>query len=375
MIASSIGRTVFGALLAAVIFGSASARADAVNQGMVVIEHDGITLMGMSVPLGVTYDVSLMGPSEGLDRISKALALIQEQSPFAAARIETLKKNGPVFIIYDPRYPDARSNVASIQVAAFLPQFFQADEDGKVGKRFLAVISRHGIKWPLPELAAALVHELVGHGMQHLEDRRETMRSLDLECEAWLYEEVANQDLGLDKKSREMIIFRRQLEDIHCSDFKLYMRKNTPSLTKLWDVLNPDVSRLFEIFADYLDDQRRRGVVSDARAFITKFQEAKREKISREGSPADLTRVGMGYAGGHGSPPDYAAAAKWFRRAAERGYAPAQYNLGSLYEKGRGLSRDCAEAVKWYRQAAKQGNKSAIKNLARLKCSHPDIVK
>ena len=109
MIASSIGRTVFGALLAAVIFGSASARADAVNQGMVVIEHDGITLMGMSVPLGVTYDVSLMGPSEGLDRIRKALALIQEKSPFAAARIETLKKNGPVFIIYDPRYPDARS--------------------------------------------------------------------------------------------------------------------------------------------------------------------------------------------------------------------------------------------------------------------------
>jgi len=375
MIASSIGRTVFGVLLATVFFGVAIARADIANQEMVVIEHDGIILMGMPAPPGVTYDVSLMGSGEALDRIRKALALIQEQSPFAAARIETLKKNGPVFIIYDPRYPDAKSNVASIQVAAFLPQFFHADEDTKAEKRFPAVVSRHGIKWPVPELAAALVHELVGHGMQHLEDRRETMRSLDLECEAWLYEELANQDLGLDKKSREMIQFRQQLENIHCSDFKIYMRKNTPSLTKLWDVLNPDVPRLFGIFAEYLDDQRRRGVVSDARAFITKYREAEREKISREGSPADLTRVGLGYAGGHGQPPDHTAAAKWFLRAAEQGYAPAQYNLGSLYEKGRGLPQDYTEAAKWYLKAAEQGNKDAIQNLARLKRSHPDVVK
>ncbi|MDA0998548.1 MAG: hypothetical protein O2944_10115, partial [Proteobacteria bacterium] len=153
MIASSIGRTVFGVLLAAVFFGAAIARADIANQEMVVIEHDGIILMGMSAPPGVTYDVSLMGSGEALDRIRKALALIQKRSPFAAERIDTLKKNGPVFIIYDPRYPDAKSNVASIQVAAFLPQFFHADEDTKAEKRFPAVVSRHGIKWPVPELA------------------------------------------------------------------------------------------------------------------------------------------------------------------------------------------------------------------------------
>ena len=361
MMAASIGRTVIGALLAAIFWGTVIARAEAANQGMVVAEHDGIILMGMAAPLEATYDVSILDPGEALERIRKALALIQKKSPFAAARIESLKKSGPVFVIYEPRYPDARSNLASIQVAAFLPQFFHEDEEpgAEAVKRFPAVISRHGIKWPVAELATALVHELVGHGTQHLEDRRETMRTLDLECEAWLYEEVANQDLGLDKKSREMIRFRRQLEGIHCSDFKIYMRQNTPSLTRLWDVLNPDVPRLFEIFADYLDDQRRRGVVGDAQAFIAKQQEAERERISRAGSPADLTRVGLGYVEGIGQPPDHGAAAKWFARAAEQGFAPAQFNLGLLYEKGRGVARDEAEAARWYQRAAARGSPEA----------------
>lgn len=355
MFTASIGRSAIGILLAALFWGAALARAEAAGQGMVVTEHDGIILIGMSPPPGVTYDVSVVGPSEALDRIRKTLALIQQRSPFATARIETLKKNGPVFIIYDPRYPDSKLNMATLQVAAFLPQFFHEDADGEAGKRFPAVVSRHGIKWPLPELATVIVHELVGHGMQHLEDRRDTMRSLDKECEAWLYEEMANQDLGIDKKSREMIEFRQQLEKIHCSDFKIYMRKSTPSLAKLWDVLNPDVPRLFEIFADYLDDQRRRGVVRDARAFITKLKEAQREKISREGSPADFNKVGLGYTEGVGQPPNHAVAAKWFRRAAELGHGPAQYNLGSLYEEGRGVAQDYAEAARWYQKATGQG--------------------
>ena len=120
MFASSIGRIVFGALLAAVFWGTAMARAEAANH-VVVTEHDGIVLMGMSPPPGVTYDVSILGPSQALDRIKKSLALIQQRPPLAAARIETLKKNGPVFIIYEPRFPDPRSDLAGIFVAAFLP--------------------------------------------------------------------------------------------------------------------------------------------------------------------------------------------------------------------------------------------------------------
>ena len=42
------------------------------------------------------------------------------------------------------------------------------------------------------------------------------------------------------------------------------------------------------------------------------------------------------YANGEGVPQDYAAAAKWFRLAAEQGHALSQYNLGLMYDKGEG---------------------------------------
>ena len=40
---------------------------------------------------------------------------------------------------------------------------------------------------------------------------------------------------------------------------------------------------------------------------------------------------------------------------AERGNAQAQFNLGMMYENGQGVRQDDAEAVKWYRLAAEQG--------------------
>jgi TPR repeat protein len=46
---------------------------------------------------------------------------------------------------------------------------------------------------------------------------------------------------------------------------------------------------------------------------------------------------------------------RWFRTAAEQGYAQAQYNLGSLYYYGTGVPKDYQEALKWYRKAADQG--------------------
>jgi hypothetical protein len=56
-------------------------------------------------------------------------------------------------------------------------------------------------------------------------------------------------------------------------------------------------------------------------------------------------------------------AAKWFRKAAEQNYAPAQSNLGCCYDNGRGVTKDAVEAVKWYRKAAEQGHPEAQLNL------------
>ena len=58
-------------------------------------------------------------------------------------------------------------------------------------------------------------------------------------------------------------------------------------------------------------------------------------------------------------PQDYAAAASWYRKAAEQGNAIAQFHLGFMYDFGRGVPQDYAAAVSWYRKAAEQGNADA----------------
>lgn len=63
---------------------------------------------------------------------------------------------------------------------------------------------------------------------------------------------------------------------------------------------------------------------------------------------------------------DYAAALKWYRKAADLGYAPAQVNLGSMYFEGQGIARDMQTALKWYLKAASQGYASAQFNLGML---------
>ena len=57
-----------------------------------------------------------------------------------------------------------------------------------------------------------------------------------------------------------------------------------------------------------------------------------------------------------GKPGDAAAAATWFRRAAEQGYAGGQSALGWLYSTGRGVPLNYRAAAQWLRRAAEQGD-------------------
>jgi TPR repeat protein len=54
---------------------------------------------------------------------------------------------------------------------------------------------------------------------------------------------------------------------------------------------------------------------------------------------------------------------KWFRKAADQGFAYAQGRLAAMYVNGQGVPQDYAEAVKWFR-AADQGNADAQGKLA-----------
>lgn len=79
----------------------------------------------------------------------------------------------------------------------------------------------------------------------------------------------------------------------------------------------------------------------------------------------------MAYANGQGAAKDIAEAAKWYRKAADQGHAPAQYLLAVAFANGRGVTKDGAEAVKWYRKAAERGHKDAQAALNRLGIALP----
>ena len=42
----------------------------------------------------------------------------------------------------------------------------------------------------------------------------------------------------------------------------------------------------------------------------------------------------------------------WYRRAAEKGCAEAQFELGRLYAEGKGIRQNLVQAYKWLRLAA-----------------------
>jgi len=68
---------------------------------------------------------------------------------------------------------------------------------------------------------------------------------------------------------------------------------------------------------------------------------------------------------------------KWYRKAADQGYAAAQSNLGGMYYDGNGVLQEIVAAHMWFNIAAANGNKDAAKNrdIAAGKLSSADIVK
>ncbi|MGM4908268.1 peptidoglycan-binding protein [Rhizobium sp. 768_B6_N1_8] len=91
---------------------------------------------------------------------------------------------------------------------------------------------------------------------------------------------------------------------------------------------------------------------------------------ARNGDALALFEIGARYTEGrNGLAADQKQAASWYQLSADKGFAPAQYRLGSMYEKGNGVARDVQKAKALYEQAAAQGNASAMHNLAVLYAS------
>lgn len=57
-------------------------------------------------------------------------------------------------------------------------------------------------------------------------------------------------------------------------------------------------------------------------------------------------------------------AAEWYRKSADKGFAPAMNNLGELYGAGMGVQQDAAAAFRWHMAGARAGNPVAAMNTA-----------
>lgn len=75
---------------------------------------------------------------------------------------------------------------------------------------------------------------------------------------------------------------------------------------------------------------------------------------AQKGDPIACNNLANLYAWGKGVAQNAARALELYHRAARKGYAPAQYNLGNAYRKGKIVPRNFALAASWYKKAAAQ---------------------
>jgi len=113
------------------------------------------------------------------------------------------------------------------------------------------IVSRFGANWPADELAAVLVHELIGHGLQRLKNRFGNDRPIDLECEARLWQQLYISDAGMPQDTQEMVAFRRTTDRRVCHDFRRYVRHIRPDLMQRWDSGHFRMSEIIDLFDDY----------------------------------------------------------------------------------------------------------------------------
>ncbi len=74
-------------------------------------------------------------------------------------------------------------------------------------------------------------------------------------------------------------------------------------------------------------------------------------------------RIGYCYQSGIGAEQNFATANQWYAKAAEQGYVDAQYKLGHSYRTGRGTEIDLPAALNWYKKAASSGDAEALANV------------
>ena len=200
------------------------------SQAAVQETHRDMDIVGMKLPPAADYDIPLAAPQATVAKIKSAIDRVLQVSPVSAAGIEKLKQSGRIRIIYDAAFPER--SLSRVVIAAYLVGEFQP-QDGK--RDFTVIVGRFGANWPMEELAAVLVHELIGHGIQRLLNRFGQDRPIDLECEARLWQQLYYSDAAIPQDTREMVDFRNATNRRVCHDFRRYVAHLQPNVMRQWD--------------------------------------------------------------------------------------------------------------------------------------------
>ena len=102
----------------------------------------------------------------------------------------------------------------------------------------------------------------------------------------------------------------------------------------------------------------------DAKDYATAV--ANYQKAADMGFAKAQYQLGRAYDKGDGVKEDDAKAFQWYSKAAQQGHDKAQYQLGRCYKKGEGCTKDANAAFQWFEKSAAQGNADA--QLALGKC-------
>lgn len=98
-------------------------------------------------------------------------------------------------------------------------------------------------------------------------------------------------------------------------------------------------------------------------------------KAAERGDAVAQNNLGVLYKKGEVVPQDFRQAVFWYRKAAEQGDGHAQYNLGVAYVAGYGVARDHQQGVFWYRKAAEQGLDRAQNNLGYMYANGQGVLR
>ena len=91
------------------------------------------------------------------------------------------------------------------------------------------------------------------------------------------------------------------------------------------------------------------------------------KKAAEDGYAHAQFNLGYCYECGEGVTKSLEKAVEWYTKAANQGLDRAQFNLGLCYQYGKGVAVSIPKAIEWYEKAAAQGHEGAQKVLKKLK--------